>query len=332
MNDRILITGGSGFIGTNLVQHYLDADRQVLNLDHAAPRNLAHAPYWRNVDLLDHESVQGIFEDFRPTHVLHMAARTDLHGTVLDDYTANTDGLNAVLRALISVDSVERVIFASSRMVCQIAHRPTSDREYSPPNAYGISKVEGERLVRSAQLPCNWVIVRPTSIWGPWFGVPYKDFFLSIARGVYVHPRGRRIAKSFGFVGNTVHQLEALLSGGHQGVHGRTFYLGDYPPIEVYDMAVRIQRRMGARPIPTVPMPVLGSAARAGDIARRMGWREPPITSFRLSNLVAEMVYDLSQLEGLVGPLPYSLDQGIAETVDWMRRHREIHTGARNGS
>lgn len=332
MNDRILITGGSGFIGTNLVQYCLDAKAQILNLDNSRPRNPVHARHWRDVDLLDAAGVKAVFEEFRPTHVLHMAARTDLHGTSPADYAANTEGLSAVLHALESVNSTERAIFASSRMVCHITHRPTSEQEYSPPNAYGASKVEGERLVRSAQLPCSWGIVRPTSIWGPWFGVPYRDFFLSVARGAYIHPRGRRIAKSFGFVGNTVHQLNALLYCTRAAVHGRTLYLGDYPPIEVYDMAVRIQGRMGARPVRTVPMPILDTAARVGDLARRLGWREPPITSFRLANLVTDMVYDLSGLEEIVGPLPYSLDQGIAETVDWMRIHGDVNGGVRHGS
>lgn len=56
-----------------------------------------------------------------------------------------------------------------------------------------------------------WVLVRPTSIWGPWFDVPYRNFFLSVARRRYVHPAGKRIHKSFGFVGNITWHLHRLM-------------------------------------------------------------------------------------------------------------------------
>jgi len=66
--------------------------------------------------------------------------------------------------------------------------------------------VLGARMV---DLP--WVLVRPTSIWGPWFDVPYRNFFLSVARRRYVHPAGKRIHKSFGFVGNITWHLHRLM-------------------------------------------------------------------------------------------------------------------------
>jgi hypothetical protein len=54
-------------------------------------------------------------------------------------------------------------------------------------------------------------MVRPTSIWGPWFEIPYRTFFDATARGRYLHPRGRKVRKSFGYVGNTVYQLDRLM-------------------------------------------------------------------------------------------------------------------------
>ena len=51
-----------------------------------------------------------------------------------------------------------------------------------PPNLYGESKVIGEKLVQESEINCDWVIVRPTSIWGPWFEHS-SDFFKVIDRG-----------------------------------------------------------------------------------------------------------------------------------------------------
>lgn len=316
---RVLISGGSGFIGTNLESFYRERGDEVLAFDSAPPRDPSRTSSLRQTDLLDRESVGRVFEEYRPTVFFHLGARTDLHGESRQDYAANLGGLEHVIEAARRTPSLQRAIFASSRMVCRIDHRPSTMDEYSPPNAYGESKVLGEGIVRESGLEVPWTIVRPTSIWGPWFDVPYKSFFLSIAKGRYVHIKGHAVDKSFGYVGNTVHQLDRLARAAPETVGGKTLYLGDYPPINTGDMAERVRLEMGAPKIRTLPMPALRVAAALGDGARRLGWDEPPLTSFRLANLVTEMVYDLTPLESVVGPLPYSLDDGIRATVQWMR-------------
>ena len=208
--------------------------------------------------------------------------------------------LNSLLRA---APPVVRTVIASSRLVCRLGYRPQADDDYCPTTAYGASKVETERLVRAAtDLP--WVLVRPTSIWGPWFGVPYRDFFLNVARGRYVHPAGRRIEKSFGFVGNTTWQLHRLMTAPAVDVLGRTFYLGDDPPIEVLDLARSISATIGRRPPRTAPLRALRLLAAGGDLAERAGIRAP-LTSFRLDNLLTPMLFDLTDLMRIAGPLPY---------------------------
>ena len=52
-NDRILVTGGSGFIGTNLITDLRQRDATVLNVDHSPPLNAGHTDIWRNIDVLD---------------------------------------------------------------------------------------------------------------------------------------------------------------------------------------------------------------------------------------------------------------------------------------
>src|SRR5919108_3843025 len=89
---RILITGGSGFIGTNLVEHFRAEGAALLNLDTRPPRNRAHAPCWRKMDILDAGSVKDAFKEFSPTHLVHMAARTDLGGLTIVGYGPNTGG------------------------------------------------------------------------------------------------------------------------------------------------------------------------------------------------------------------------------------------------
>jgi len=322
--DRVLITGGSGFIGTNLIDHYLARGATVLNVDVAPPKRPEHSPHWRRVDLLDAEALRQAIREFVPTQVLHMAARTDLLGEGLADYGANIKGVANLIGALSGVYSVERVVFASSRMVCRIGYTPLSDTDYCPSTVYGASKVEGERIVREADLSAHWMIVRPTSIWGPWFDIPYKDFFLSVARGRYFHVGHQRVLKSFGFVGNTVHQLERLLAAPVGAIDRQTVYLADYPPLEVSAWADEIRRQLGTPPLRRLPHPLLKGAALVGDGLKRLGWDNVPLSSFRLANLLTEMVYDLQPLHELVGELPFSTREGITETISWLRQQGQI--------
>jgi GlcNAc-P-P-Und epimerase len=289
-----------------------------MNLDPEPPRNDKQRHIWKNVDELDSSAVTAAVCDFDPTLVFHLGARTDLHGRTTADYAQNVQGVRAIIDACNAAPNVRRVIFASSRLVCRIGYLPRHDEDYCATTPYGQSKVIGEQIVRAADHRYEWLIVRPTSIWGPWFAVPYRDFFDSVARGRYFHVRDRPVKKSFGYVGNTVYQLERL--GYAPGPVGSTIYLGDYPPTDLREMANLIQRNTQAREVRTIPLWPLSLVARAGDLLQRAGWPEPPLTTFRLDNLLTEMVYDLDPLQDAVGPLPSSLEEGVRETVSWMRQ------------
>ena len=322
---KILITGGSGFIGTNLVESYVLRGDHVLNIDIAPPRNAVHKRFWCKVDLMDIVAQEKAVRKFDPDYIYHMAARTDLDGKNLESYAANTDGVSNVINSIRGLISLKRIIFASSRLVCKIDYHPKDEFDYCPTTNYGESKVTGENIVRESKaIPCPWVIVRPTSIWGPWFDIPYKTFFLSIARNHYVHPGKQDIYKSFGYVENSVYELQKLMSAPADKVNGKTFFLEDYPPINVREMATFIQETMGSKTIKTAPLAALKVAALVGDMLKLTGWKNPPLTSFRLSNLLTEMVYESVALEAIVGKLPYSMKGGVIKTVEWMCTQGEI--------
>jgi GlcNAc-P-P-Und epimerase len=225
-----------------------------------------------------------------------------------------------VVDAIRLSQTVERAVFASSQLVCELGYVPAHETDYRPNTLYGQSKALGERIVRSADdIGASWTIVRPTSLWGPWFGAPYKDFFQAIAKGIYVHPSGASALKQWGFVGNAVFQVLKLLQAPANDIHGRTFYLADYEPLELKVFANQAQTALQSRPIRTVPRAMLKIAARAGDVAQGMGWKSVPLTSFRLRNVTTSEVQDLEPLASIVGPLPFTTEDGITMTVNWLR-------------
>ncbi|MGH9607931.1 MAG: NAD-dependent epimerase/dehydratase family protein [Terracidiphilus sp.] len=318
---RLLVTGGSGFIGTNLIASCLEDGWEIMNYDCTPPRNTQHGRFFRNGEILDGNDLTAAVRDFRPEFVVHLAARTDLDGPTLADYSANTAGAHNMVAAIRAVGTVRRAVFASSRYVHKTGVFPRREDAYSPFTKYGESKVEVERIVRTSGLEIPWVLVRPTSIWGPWFRIPYRMFFDTVRRGVYVHPKGRRISKSYGYVGNVVYQIRKFLSVDESKVNKRTFYVSDDGNMDVLEFARLIQKAFGAPPVREAPLSVLKALAYSGDLLKKLGVSNPPLTSFRLGNLLTPMDYDMSATIEAVGHAPYSLEQGVRATVDWILQH-----------
>lgn len=316
---RVVITGGSGFIGTNTIQAFSAGGWSVLNIDIARPPCAQHLGFWRRVDILDRESLKAAVVDWRPEVVIHLAARTDLdERRHVSGYAANIEGVANMIEAIEVAGSVSRTVFASSRLVFDLGHVPAHDRDYHASTLYGQSKARGEELIHAAGTRLNtWTIVRPTGIWGPWFGAPYRDFFGKIRRGLYVHPGSLHVRKSFGYVENTVRQIQRLVDADPSAVHRQTFWLAD-PPIVIREWAEEIRRAFEARPIRSVPVPVLRVAGAVGDLLQNAGIGHAPLTGFRVRNMTTDMLYDVGPLAELTGPLPFTSQDGVDRTVTWL--------------
>ena len=320
MGERILVTGGSGFIGTPFVEASLEAGHEILNIDFAEPKLAHRRDIWVDLDILDGDGLKGTVAEFNPTHVVHLAATTHTHGTDMAMYRANTDGVQNLIDALIPLEELRTAIFTSTKLVTHTTYVQRHREDYSADCCYGHSKVIGELLVRKAdQLDCARVIVRPASIWGPYS--EYLAFFHAIARGAYFNPGSADPRKSFGFVGNVAHELDRILHAPRQQVDDGLFYLSDYEVITIRRWANLISDEMGRRRPITIPSLAIKSAARVGDLIYKLGWYGVPLQSRRLRNMWSDTTnFDMGPTEQVVGPLPYTLDQGVKITVDWMRQ------------
>ena len=316
---RLCITGGSGFIGTAAMQWAFDNSIKVINFDIRPPKILSHQSYWQYTDIRDSKEFSSALKSFQPTHILHLAATTGMDIHEMSFFDANTVGVKNLLEATTNLPDLQRIMFTSSLLVCSNGHVPINDYEYCPPNLYGESKVIGEKMVRESQLKCDWVIVRPTSIWGPWFEHSYKTFFKVIDRGLYVQPGAIPIIKPLSFVGNTVYMMQKILLHPTDEVSKKTFYLGDYPQHSIQDWADLIRSKLdkpGKTPI--FPIEAMRIIAKVGDICKALGWSDPPLTTFRLNNMLTGGHYPIKKTEVIVGTLPFLLEDGIVQTLAWM--------------
>lgn len=316
--NKIIITGGSGFIGTNLIEHFNSLGYEVCNIDKIEPRNPKHFKFWKNIDILDGKNLIKFFKDFQPTIVLHFAARTDLNGSNIEEYKENIEGVKNIIDAINSINTLDYAIFASSMLVCRLGYQPKNSYDYCPNTIYGESKVIGEKIILNSSLKIPWTIVRPTSIWGPWFDTPYKSFFDSIRKGLYFHPLGLRVRRSYGFVLNVAYQVDSICRNKSKNLEGKIIYLADYEPIELSNWSQQISKSFNLKPIREIPKIIFKIMAFFGDILKFFGFKNPPMTSFRLNNMNTEYILDTSLLENSVGKCPHDVIEGTDITCRWM--------------
>src|SRR5689334_6107881 len=109
---KVLVTGGSGFIGTHAVEALLHHGHSVLNYSLAPPLDAEQNRYWSEGDILQAAAMVRAFQKFQPEWVLHLAARAecDENTTVEEGYAVNTRGTQNVLDAIRSTPSVDRVV------------------------------------------------------------------------------------------------------------------------------------------------------------------------------------------------------------------------------
>jgi nucleoside-diphosphate-sugar epimerase len=320
---RILITGGSGFIGTNAVEAFAKQADAILNYSIHAPLNPEQASHWRAGNILDSKATAIAFREFQPDRVLHLAARAecDENTTVEEGYRANTEGTRNVLEAIRATPSIKRAIITSSQFVCAPARLPKSDTDYFPETVYGQSKVITEQLTREANLPSCWTIIRPTNIWGPWHMRYRREFWRVVERGLYVHPGRQAVIRSYGYVKNVVHQIQQIFEADVDLVRGQTFYLGDRP-IDLFDWVNGFSQAIAGRDVRVIPRSLMHALALLGDIPTYLTGKPSLINSSRFRSMTTDYETPMQRTFEIFGENPYALEAGIEETVKWLKSYR----------
>jgi nucleoside-diphosphate-sugar epimerase len=320
---KLLITGGSGFIGTNAIDVFSSNGITISNFSLHPPLKSEHKQYWVQGDILDAGATKAAFEKFQPKWVLHLAARAecDENTTVEKGYRVNTEGTQNVLDAIRATPSAERVIITSSQFVCGPGPLPKNDADYFPATVYGESKAISEKLTRAANLPITWTIIRPTNIWGPWHMRYRREFWRVVKRGLYIHPGHQPVIRCYGYVKNVVDQIRKIFEAPRNLVHGRTIYLGDRPT-NLFDWVNGFSKELTGREVRVVPRALMRTLALVGDIPTRLTGKAFLINSSRLRSMTTDYNTPIAETFDLLGENPYSLEDGVRETVDWLRSYK----------
>ena len=310
---KVLVTGGSGFIGSRLVRRLLSRGIEVTILDLVVREEFASRTVQGDVadPAAVHRAMQGV------DLVLNLAAqhRDDVFPVELY-YKTNVDGMRVLCEGMDEA-GVRRMMFTSS--VAIYGFDTQDGDEATPPapaNHYGKSKLEAEQVLR------DWLargggrsaaIMRPCAVFGPSNRGNIFNLFRQVMSGRFLMVGDGRNRKSMAFVDNVV---EAIL------------FMMDRPGTEVVNYAdkpdlpmnelVELICRSGGRRAPRVRLPKWAgmAAGRALDVVARLTRRTFPLSAVRITKFCATSVVNADRIRRLGFVPPRTLADGIKETLE----------------
>lgn len=170
-----LVTGGAGFIGSNLARCLLAEGHRVIVLDDlsgGSRGNLPDGAEFRLGSVCDAPAVNALFTEFRFDYVFHLAAYAAeglSHFIKRFNYTNNVIGSVALLNAAVNAGTVRCFVFTSSIAVYGSNRVPMSeDLPPAPEDPYGIAKlaVEQELRVTYEMFGLPYIVFRPHNVYG----------------------------------------------------------------------------------------------------------------------------------------------------------------------
>jgi UDP-glucose 4-epimerase len=304
---RALVTGGAGFIGSNLVRALLERGGDVRVLDNFSTGNRA------NLDGLDVEIVEGELRSYERVHnavrgcevVYHLGALGSVPRSVQDPLTSSAVNVEGTLNVLLAArdEGIRRVVFASSASVygSRASLPAAEDAAPDPISPYGVAKLAAERYCISFSRvyeSFESVVLRYFNVFGPRqspfsqyaAGIPL--FITAIAAGepITVYGDGEQ-SRDFTYVDNVVDAT--LRAGDAHDASGEIFNVAAGAPASVNVVADTIGSILGR------PVDRRNVAPRPGDL--RDSWA------------------DLSKSERVLGYTPQvGLEEGLRRTIDFL--------------
>ena len=317
---RILVTGGSGFIGTNLLNFFDDNGVIHLNVDIEKPKLEKLVPYWDKCNVNDYHKLEKVIIKFKPEFIINLAAQTDTNLLEQQSHEVNYLGVKNIIKVIDKNRLQCKIIHLSSMLVNDLGTPVDELANLNSSSWYGKSKVKSEMLLKETR-GINYCILRPTSIYGPYMGTPYYELFqLSLKKLIIPYPRkmGRR---PFGFVGNVVQQVEYVIANFSE-CSDKSFYLMDSTNLNVKIISTKIRECLGLSLPRSLNNFIFEYLAFLGDFFKLFNLHFP-LTSSRYKNLITNQTIPDHLNINLDQDKKISFDQSIVVTINWMKHYKK---------
>jgi len=332
---RVLVTGGSGFVGANLVSTLLDRGYHVRSFDRA-PSPLPEHPQLEVLqgDICDPGIVAAAVDGIDT--VFHTAALIELLGgaSATDEYrqrsfAVNVGGTENLIRAA-QVAGVKRFVYTSSNSVVMSGKRIAGGDETLPytdrfNDLYTETKVVAERFVLSqngvgGMLTCA---IRPSGIWGRGDQTMFRKIFESMVAGHVKVLIGRKSAKlDNSYIHNLIHGF--ILAAQHLvpdgTAPGQAYFINDGEPINMFEFARPVIEACGQRwPRLRISGAVVRSVMSAWQrLHFRFGLPRPPLEPLAVERLYLDNYFSIAKAERDLGYRPlFTTEQAMKECLPY---------------
>jgi nucleoside-diphosphate-sugar epimerase len=327
---KILVTGANGFVGSNLVQHLVDAGHHVRAMMQpgtpaAGVDHVAHEVAW--ADLRSAEALRAAVRGVEG--VAHLAAILGDFGPSEPYLQVNAEGTERLLD-LAALAGARRFVLMSSLAVHRYRGHPDGDEETPADNEtmpYAVSKRRAEEILRRAHDAgrIETVAVRPgLFLYGPNDRRHFVPLARSIERGFLPLVDGGRARLCSAYVDNLAVGVRLCLESA--AAAGRTYVIGDGTPLTWRELFDRIADELGVRrPRLDLPARLVLPLARALErIVPRLGaYRDPGLTEYRVRLVSSDIVFRIDRARRELGYEPVvTVEEGLRRTVAWYRTSR----------
>lgn len=311
---RLVLVGGSGFIGTVLAERLLRAGHDVRLVDKV--ESARYPERCVRADVRDLDALGAACAGAEVVYNLAAEHRDDVRPVSLYD-GVNVGGARNLCRAAERL-GIDRLVFTSSVAVYGFAESEADEEAPTRPfNEYGRTKLEAERVYREWQAASparSLVTVRPTVVFGPGNRGNVYNLLRQVVRSGPVVIGSGRNRKSMAYVENVAAFLEWCLRFG-PGHH--LFNYVDKPDLDMRELVSTVHARLGRKGgVRHFPYPLAMALGAAAEVAARLTGRSLPLSRVRVRKFAASTQFSAARAlgAGFVPPLP--LRDALARTVD----------------
>jgi len=316
MNEKVLLIGASGFVGTRLIE-ISQADFNVTNFD--KQQSHFYPDITVSGDVRNQQQLDKALENFDTVVLLAAEHRDDVSPVSLY-YDVNVQGTRNVLAAM-DRNNVKNIIFTSSVAVYGLNKvNPDETHPADPFNHYGKSKWQAEEILREwfSKSPTDrsLTIVRPTVIFGERNRGNVYNLLKQIAGGKFAMVGKGTNYKSMAYVGNIVEFIKFRLANVAPGYD--VFNYVDKPDLNMNQLVSEVEKSLDKK-IPSVhlPYPVGMLGGYCFDLLSKLTSKRYAISSVRVKKFCATTQFDASKVHSSGFNAPYSLSQGLDRTLKY---------------
>lgn len=316
---KITFIGGSGFVGTRLID-ILKEDKtrnyQLRNID--LLNSHFHPEITEIGDVRDQQCMDEKLNDADCVVLLAAKHRDDVHPTSLY-YETNVGGMEKTLKAM-EKNGVKRLVFYSSVAVYGLnKHNPDENHPADPFNHYGKSKWQAEEVLQEwykTHSDWNINIVRPTVIFGERNRGNVYNLLKQISTGRFLMVGKGDNKKSMAYVGNIVAFTKFFIDNKTEGYNVYNYI--DKPDLSMNELVGQVSKVLNKH-IPKIHFPLwLGMmGGYCFDLMAKISGKKLTISSVRVKKFCATTQFDATKVQKSGFKAPFTLAEGLKRTLEF---------------